>query len=59
MVNKQLTTKIFSFISALIICSVPAFADSTLIDLKELSALQKQFTADAGKVRIIALLSPT
>ncbi len=28
-------------------------------DLKSIDELQKQFTSDAGKVRIIALLSPT
>jgi hypothetical protein len=29
------------------------------MDIKSLEELQKQFSADAGKIRIIALLSPT
>jgi len=39
--------------------SLQAFAQSGLLDLKSLDDLQKQFTSDAGKVRLIALLSPT
>lgn len=34
-------------------------ADSTITDLGSLEELQKVFQNDAGKVRIIALLSPT
>ena len=35
------------------------FAQTSLLDLKSLDELQKQFSTDTGKVRIIALLSPT
>ncbi len=39
--------------------SVKAFGEESLKDLKTLDELQKQFNSDAGKVRLVALLSPT
>lgn len=51
----------FVFItSLLLLCgSLGTFAQDKLQDLKTIDELQKQFTSDAGKVRLIALLSPT
>jgi len=40
-------------------CAGSLAAQSSLPDLKSLDELQKQFSADADKVRLIALLSPT
>ena len=43
-----------------IVCiSAQLFGQEGLTDLKSLNDLQKQFNADAGNVRLIALLSPT
>ncbi len=44
----------------LLICGVlQTSAQDQLRDLKNIDELQKQFNSDAGKVRLIALLSPT
>ena len=43
----------------LIYGTLQVFAQSSLPDLKSLDDLQKPFNSEAGKVRLIALLSPT
>jgi hypothetical protein len=44
----------------LLLCSaLRSSAQDELRDLKSIDELQKQFNSDAGKVRLIALLSPT
>ena len=50
------------FLSAMIFFlfgGLQLFAQISLVDIKSLDELQKQFSADSGKIRIIALLSPT
>ena len=48
------------FTVVLFLCGgLQLFGQTALPDLKSLDELQKQFSADAGKVQIIALLSPT
>jgi hypothetical protein len=52
--------KVLFFAVTLFCCGVlQLFGQTALPDLKNIDDLQKQFTADAGKVRMIALLSPT
>jgi hypothetical protein len=44
----------------LLFCSVlQASAQDALRDLNSIDELQKQFNSDAGKVRLVAVLSPT
>lgn len=49
------------FISLLLLFggTLQMFAQDSLPDLKSLDELQKHFTANAGKVRLVSLLSPT
>lgn len=53
--------KTLFFAATLFLCAAfQAFSQTAALpDLKSLDDLRKQFTADAGKVRMIALLSPT
>jgi len=50
---------IFFTIALFLFGELHLFGGTTLPELKSLDELQQQFTSDAGKVRMIALLSPT
>jgi hypothetical protein len=52
--------KCFSVTLLLLLCvGLHAFGEEKLNDLKSIDELQKQFNSHAGKVRLVALLSPT
>ena len=52
--------KCFSVTLLLLLCGgLHALGQDKLHDLKSIDELQKQFNSDTGKVRLVALLSPT